>query len=93
MNYNKSDFVIEKSTRKDKKYVAHLKKDPTKKVHFGGIKKDGSIYPQYHDSTPLKLYKSYDHNDPKRKERYEQSHKKDIKKGFNAGYLSSIFLW
>lgn len=93
MSYNKNDFVIEKSTRKDKKYVAHLKKDPTKKVHFGGVKKDGTPYEQYKDKTPLKLFEKYNHNDSKRKERYEQRHKKDIKKGFNAGWLSSIFLW
>jgi hypothetical protein len=93
MNFKKSDVDIKKSDRKGKKYVAILKKDPSKKVHFGAIKPDGTPYEQYKDKTPIKAFAKYDHNDPKRRERYNARHKNDIKKGFNAGYLASVFLW
>ena len=93
MQFDKSDVTIQKSTRKNKKYVATLKKDPTKKVHFGAIKADGTPYEQYKDKTPLKAFAKYDHGDSKRRDNYNSRHKNNIKKGFNAGYLSSIFLW
>ena len=93
MNFKKSDVTIERSNRKNKKYVAILKSDPTKKIHFGAIKPDGTPYEQFKDKTPLKAFSSYDHNDKKRRDNYNARHKNNIKKGFNAGYLSSIFLW
>ena len=94
--FKKSDFVIFKSNRKNKKYYAILKtelneKHP-KKVYFGAIKPDGSIYQQFRDSTPLKLYSEYDHNDRLRQERYIKRHHPIIN-GFNSNYLSYIFLW
>ncbi|NBX76512.1 MAG: hypothetical protein EBQ92_08150 [Proteobacteria bacterium] len=88
MQFKKSDFVVLKSTRKGKKYMAYLKNDPSKKIHFGALG-----YQQYKDSTPLKLYSEYDHNDKDRRDRYYARHKKDIVKGFNPGYLSFLFLW
>ncbi len=94
MNFNRNDFIIKKSTRDNKKYMAYRKNDPEKKViHFGALKENGTPYEQYKDQTPLKLYSEYDHNDTKRKERYIERHKKDIRRGFNAGWLSKVFLW
>lgn len=92
--YKAFDFIIEQSKRKDKKYQARLKSDPNGKVvHFGAIKVDGTPYEQYRDSTPLKLYKKYDHYDVDRMIRYHMRHQKDINGGFNAGTLSAMFLW
>ena len=93
MNYEKKDFVVEESTRKDKKYMAHLKNDPSKKIHFGQIKPNGTPYEQYKDQTPLQLYSKYNHNDTKRKDLYFKRHRNDIKRGFNAAWLSFKFLW
>lgn len=93
MQFDKSDVTIQRSTRKNKKYVATLKKDPTKKIHFGAIKSNNEPYEQYKDKTPLRAFSEYDHNDKKRRDNYNARHKNNIKKGFNAGYLSSIFLW
>lgn len=94
MNYRKTSFIIEKSPLKTKKYRAYLKTEPNgKHIDFGAIKTDGTPYYQYRDNTPLKLYKDFNHNDKARRDRYIQRHKNDIVKGFNAGYLSKIFLW
>ena len=94
MQYNRRDFIIEKSDKKNKKYMAKLKGDPEgKKIYFGAIKPDGSPYFQFKDRTPLKLFKDYDHNDKERMERYIKRHQKDIIRGFNAGWLSYLFLW
>ena len=93
-SYNKKDFIIKKSTRNNKKYMAYYKKDLSKPpIHFGAIKEDGTPYEQYKDITPLKLYSQYDHNDKERKLNYIKRHSKNIKRGFNAGWLSKIFLW
>ena len=94
MKYNRNDFIISKSDKKNKKYVARLKSDPDgKKIYFGAIKADNTPYFQYKDRTPLKLYKEYDHNDKERMIRYVKRHADDIRRGFNAGWLSYIFLW
>ena len=56
MQYNRSDFIIEKSDKKNKKYMARLKGDPEgKKIYFGAIKPDSTPFYQYKDRTPLKL--------------------------------------
>ena len=91
--------TIEKSKAKGKKYVAITTKD--RRINFGS--KD---YEQYSDSTPLKLYKDKDHNDPKRRLNYFQRHsgestkrlalQKEILKSsgmLNAKILSHRFLW
>ena len=94
MPFDRKDFIIEKSDKKLKKYKAKLKNDPDgKTVYFGAIKENGIPYAQFKDRTPLKLFKEYDHNDEARKDRYIKRHQKDIKEGFNPGWLSYIFLW
>ena len=97
--YKKSDYNlinIQKSDRKKNKYTAVIqhKKGKIKYIHFGAIKPDGTPYPQYKDSTKLKLYKKYDHGDKKRKDNYVARHRGFIKPGYySAGYFSLAFLW
>lgn len=95
---------IMKSTQKGKKYTAIVRNKKTKKerkISFGAID-----YQQFKDSTPLKLYSSKDHGDPKRKKNYFMRHSgvgtkaKAIKKEkdksggkYNARILSHRFLW
>ena len=93
MQFKRDDVIIEKSNKPSKKYMARLKSNPTKKIYFGAIKPDNTPYFQYKDRTPLKLFKDYDHNDKERMERYIKRHQKDIIRGFNAGWLSYLFLW
>ena len=94
MKLNRNDFIIKKSSRKNKKYMAYLKSNPElPAIHFGALKEDGTPYEQFKDLTPLKLYSKYDHNDIDRRNNYIKRHEKDIINGFNAGYLSKIFLW
>ena len=97
-----------KSARKNKKYkvVIYKKDKKIKTIHFGGIKKDGTPYPQFKDSTPLKLYSKYDTNDKERKKLYSKydtndnerrtlyykRHKKDYGK-LSADYFSKKYLW
>lgn len=87
-----------------KKYTAYVKNKKTKKIrklHFGDKR-----YQQYKDRTPLKLYKSKNHNTRKRMQNYYSRHsgtknrRKAIKlekrksNGFyNAKILSHIYLW
>lgn len=88
---------------RDKKYTATVRsKDGSiRKIHFGA-----KGYQQYRDSTPLGLYKSDNHGDFKRMQRYYSRHsgtksrlegiKKEIKKSgglYNAKILSHIYLW
>ena len=95
---------IIKSTRKGKKYTAIVRDKKTKKerkISFGAIG-----YEQFRDSTPLGLYTSKNHGDPKRKKNYFTRHsgvptkakaiKKEIEKSggkYNAKILSHRFLW
>lgn len=95
---------IIKSTQKSKKYTAIVRDNETKKerkISFGAIG-----YEQFKDSTPLKLYKSKDHGDPKRKRNYFNRHSgvktkvealsNEIAKSggrYNAKILSHKFLW
>jgi hypothetical protein len=98
--YKKSDYNlinIQKSDRKEKKYTAVIQQKPAGKIkyiHFGAIKPDGTPYPQYRDSTKLKLYKKYDHHDKKRKDNYVARMKGHIKPGYySAGEFAMTFLW
>jgi hypothetical protein len=92
--YKKSDYNlinIQKSDRGKKKYTAVIqhKKGKIKYIHFGALG-----YPQYRDSTKLKLYKKYDHGDKKRKDNYVARHRGFIRDGYySAGYFSLTFLW
>ena len=83
-----------KSARKNKKYkvVIYKKDKKIKTIHFGGIKKDGTPYPQFKDTTPLKLYSKYDTNDKERRTLYYKRHKKDYGK-LSADYFSKKYLW
>ena len=98
--YKKSDYNlinIQKSDNKGKKYTAVIQQKPSGKIkyiHFGAIKQDGTPYPQYKDSTKLKLYKKYDHGDKKRKDNYIARHRGFIKPGYySAGQMSMDYLW
>lgn len=100
--YSKKDYKFvkfEKSDKPDKKYKAILKNKTTGrevKIYFGGIKKDGTPYEQFKDSTGLGLYSKYDHNDKQRKARYRNRHSKEkpsFKDYYSAGYFSWYKLW
>tara|TARA_A100001015_G_C14705635_1_gene600050 strand:+ start:429 stop:734 length:306 start_codon:yes stop_codon:yes gene_type:complete len=87
-----------------KKYTAYVQNKKTRKIrkiHFGA-----SDYPQYRDSTPLKLYAYKDHKTRKRMQNYFSRHsgtksrskaiKKEKKKShglYNAKILSHVYLW
>ena len=96
---------IEKSKVKGKKYTAkvkNIKTGKTRKINFGALG-----YQQFKDRTPLKVYKSLNHSDKKRQERYYGRFSKGIKnrkkaiqheekksKGYyNAKILSHVYLW
>jgi hypothetical protein len=49
------------STRRSKKYDAVF--DDGRIVSFGAFKRDGTPYQQYKDSTPLRAFRAYDHNE------------------------------
>lgn len=51
-----------------------------------------SLHDQYEDKTPLRLFKSRDHLDKKRKENYYKRHKKDYGR-FTPDWLSKKYLW
>jgi hypothetical protein len=78
------------SNRKDKKYDALL--DDGRIVSFGAIKRDGEPYDQFKDSTPLRVYHDFDHNDPKRRERYYKRHKINYPM-YSADWFSKKYLW
>lgn len=87
-----------------KKYTAIVKNNKTKKIrkiHFGDRR-----YQQYKDRTPLKLYKSKNHNTRKRMQNYFNRHSGTKKRGkaikkeknksrgkYNAKILSHVYLW
>ena len=83
-------FIFSKSNRKNKKYKVIVKfKSKTKKdetYHFGDDR-----YPQFRDSTPLKLYSNKDHGDTKRQKSYFARHGKAKK--YSAKYFSHRYLW
>lgn len=89
---------IQKSSRKNKKYMAIV---DDKKIHFGDNR-----FQQYKDRTPLKLYSHLDHNDKKRRMNYFKRHsgvstkKEALEKELtlsggklNAKILSHLYLW
>ena len=87
-----------------KKYTAivkNKKNKKTRKIHFGDRR-----YQQYKDRTPLKLYKSKNHNTRKRMQNYFSRHSSTKKRGkaikkeknksnglYNAKILSHVYLW
>jgi len=87
-----------------KKYTAivkNKKNKKTRKIHFGDRR-----YQQYKDRTPLKLYKSKNHNTRKRMQNYFNRHSGTKKRGkaikkeknksrgkYNAKILSHVYLW
>lgn len=76
------------------KYDAVLKNKKTgteKRVPFGGKKTDGTPYQHYHDK--IGHYKSYDHNDRKRRDLYRIRHAGQEKNKFSSGYFSWTYLW
>ena len=83
---------FEMSVHRHKKYDAILrnkKSGRSVRVPFG----DAS-YAQYKDKTGLGLYSHMNHGDPKRRARYRQRHKNDVKPGFySPGYMSWFYLW
>ena len=88
-------YKFYKSNRKGKKYKVEIfkNKKKIKTIHFGGINvKTGIPYAQFKDSTPLKLYSKYNHNDKKRKDRYYKRHGK-YKSKMTAKYFSHKYLW
>ena len=98
VKYSKKEYKFlrfEKSKRKGKKYDAILENKETKRevrVPFGGIKSDGTPYPQYKDSTGLGLYSKYDTMDKNRRRLYRQRHSKE-KPSFREYYSAGLFSW
>lgn len=81
----KRKFVIMKSTRKYKKYMAVFE-DKTK-IHFGDNR-----YEQFKDSTNLQLFAHLNHLDSKRKKNYYSRHGKEAKL-YSAKWFSHKYLW
>jgi hypothetical protein len=82
---------FERSHLPQKKYNAIIEDVKTRKrmrVPFGS-----SIYQQYRDDVPLKLYRRLDHNDEKRRKNYLSRHEKTRHKRFSPSWLSSVYLW
>lgn len=87
---------IEPSDKPNKKYCAVIfsgKTERTRRVHFGGVKPDGTPYQQYRDSTGLGIYSKYDHGDEARRKRYHARHANENTKKYSASWLSKKFLW
>jgi hypothetical protein len=92
-------YKLEKSKRKNKKYVAIF--DNGKSIHFGA-----RGYDQYRDSTGIGAYSSRDHGDHQRRRSYFLRHsgvdkktkaiKNEMKKSrgrITAKILSHKYLW
>jgi len=69
-----------KSKTKFKKYDALTPKG--RWIPFGDKR-----YQHYKDTTPLKLYKNLDHNDPSRRKRFRNRHKEIKTKDGTPAYL------
>ncbi len=78
--------IFQVSTRDNKKYMVRSPKG--KLIHFGSIRPNGEPYSQYKDSTPNKYYSYLDHNDKKRKRRYQSRHKAILDKSGRPAYLN-----
>jgi len=91
-------YKIEKSTSKNKKYSVYVKgkNGKPKKIHFGQ-----KGYQHFEDTTPLKLYKSLNHYDVKRRESYlkrakgikNKEGKLTWKDKNSANYYAIKYLW
>ena len=89
------------SDKPNKKYFVILrnKNDTSAKpvrMYFGAKKRDldGWIpYEQFRDSTPLGHYRTYDHNDNARLDRYLNRHKPFDFDYITPNLLSLLFLW
>lgn len=84
---------FERSKNKNKKYDAILENRSTgrkKKISFGQ-----RGFSQYRDDTNLKLYSNVNHNDKKRRDRYEARHEGegDKSRKYSAGWFSMWYLW
>lgn len=77
------DYMIEKSNRKNKKYMAYV---DGKWVHFGDTR-----YEHYHDK--LGEYKHLDHNDEKRRQAYRKRHGAIEGKPHEKPGTSAWFSW
>ena len=85
---------ILKSNRATKKYKAVFtdrKGKRFKTVHFGGVRKNGTPYPQFRDKTSIKAYSKYDHKDKTRKKSYYARHGAAVK--HSAKWFSHKYLW
>ena len=85
-------YVLRKSTRAFKKYMAIFPSDTKgntkgKTVHFGDNR-----YEQYKDSTGLNVYTHLNHGDSERRARYYARHGKTAKK-HSAKWFSHKYLW
>ena len=80
-------YIIKKSTRVHKKYMAVFSDGRRPTVHFGDNR-----YQQYRDSTPLKLYTRLNHNDEKRRKAYYDRHGAAATM-YSAKWFSHKFLW
>ena len=96
---DKYKFIkFRRSKKRDKKYDAvlrHIATGREKVISFGGIRPNGTPYPQYKDSTGLKLYSHLDHLDEARRQRYRNRHKGEgnSTRKYSAGYFSYWYLW
>lgn len=88
LNYTFIRF--ERSRTPGKKYDAILRNKTTKqekRVPFGA-----KGYEHFKDKA-LGLYKTLDHNDPKRRASYRARHKGEDSKKYSSGYFAWKYLW
>ena len=96
--YSQTDYRFDrfvKSENKTKKYtaiLAHRNTGRKVKVHFGGIRLNGTPYEQYRDSA-LGLYSKWDHEDKDRRRRWLSRHANDGFKPYSASYFAKKYLW
>ena len=90
MTNNNNNIIFSKSDKPEKKYKATFIDPETKRektVYFGQLG-----FQHFKDRTPLKLYSSFDHNDPKRRELYYKRHPVDYPK-YSADWFAKKYLW
>jgi hypothetical protein len=82
-------YYIKKSTRKNKKYDIYVKDNDKYKYHlsFGQLG-----YEQFKDTTPLKIYSKYDHNNQLRQYNFFRRHGRTNDKN-SSNYWSGKYLW
>ena len=87
-------YVIRKSTRPDKKYMAvfgaagRAGARGGKTVHFGA-----TGYEHYRDSTPLRLYSRLDHLDPARRRNFKSRFERSRHVVHSAAWFADKYLW